>query len=273
MLKSPKLENMRETIKYYDGSHLFRREIKRLDASTPFTEQLVSLSEELLIPLLRAKGLKLDQAELAPTYFVQPDNRREVGALVDVDPDEAHASYFPDRDIIIQFLTGDEVADTENYYHEQIHGLGRGLTACGSQDRIVTLIGYRVLVDKGEDFTERGEFLEEAVVDDLAAEVTVEHFRRLGLKISKREVIVRAGHSHYLAINRQLRRLIRAGGPELSALLCQARFEPKFIRQLCDSLNRSFGRGAAREIFKLEFDPEEVAQTVHKLRRRSLSTR
>lgn len=247
-----------------------RRLLSRISLSNEFTESLQQSAKAIIRTVYQKYGLELKD-ELTPTFFFWPNQRARLTQIMGRRIRSSIGEFSPDFGVNIIFLENDlddgldkKIAVICGYFHEMMHSMGD----CTIVETDATTIrtGYHLRkahIDSGE-VIERGEFLEESVVDFLAVEMTQEYLRQGGIELDAETITRIAGQDLYVFVRTAL--LTIAGDhPDLLQLIIQARFNRKLLNQMVGRLREIYGPGTARRLFKAPFPSANLSTEVLRL--------
>lgn len=191
------------------------------------------------------------------TFFISPDKLSQAEQIFEDDYQSLGGGFLPVLDWILIFLQNEEIFDAHSYFHENIHALGKVAAWLTPDQVLATRVGYSFSVHgQGSEITlQRGDFLEEATVNWLAARATVLYLRDKGVelpnKAPERYVNELAGGRPYTHMRDILLHLAQ-DHDELFTLFLQARFDLNLITKLSKMLSQLYGQGTLQALYHLD---------------------
>lgn len=254
-----------------------KTQLLELSRPSSFAAELATTPLEPYQELLaREFGVTVQLGDFTPPIFVSHADIAQVEVLTGLSLEDLQAAHLTEFNLMVLTETGNQIVDSHNYWHEQVHGLGKNMLVRLGDDETFNRVGYQVSRtftssdENGQvvDFREihlQGEFLEEAVVDWVAARLNVFFWQQRGVALRELDSVAMAGEEKYIYIRKALRHLFIEGGPEVERLLLQARFDIRLLHKLCASLNTRFGPGSANVIFSLPFNIAMIGDAISSL--------
>ncbi len=238
---------------------IVQEQLSRLERPSVFAQELRQYPFYPLQDMLYGEyETFLLSEELTPTYFFAADQRRAVALKLQKKLGKAQAFYEPSAGAVVMFETGRQIADSHVYWHEQWHALGRSMQVRSEGRLAFQKVGYQTSLTTVSPAVERGSFLEEAVVDWLAAKSNVRFWSERGVELTERQSVEEAGGEIFLFTRDVFRSIILHGGPDIEKLLVQTRFYPELQSRLLLQLNRKFGKGTAKDAYRASFNTDEM---------------
>lgn len=238
-------------------------ELSRLESPSPFAQELREYPFYPLQDLVYGEyEILLESEALTPTFFFPRTARKKIGGLLHDDFRGMHATFEPSLGTIVQFETGNELVDSHVYWHEQWHALGRSIVLTSEGKKYFQKVGYAFSFGWREGKIDRGMFLEEAVIDWLAAKSNVRFWAERGREITELESVEAAGKQKYSRTRHAFRNIIIPSGPEMERLIVQARFNPALVGRMIVAMNKMYGKGTAQEMLRLPMEPDQMLEFV-----------
>lgn len=247
---------------------VLRQQLAAIERPSLLAQKLRDYSIYAMQDLLYSEyDVVLPQEDFTPTYFFAKGQRTQVSKITREKYTHAQALYHPELDAILQFELNNEIADSHLYWHEQWHSMGHNIVLHNNGKTYYNKVGHSTWKRRQRNVTERGLFLEEAVVDWLAAKSNVLFWHDQGVEITERasvEALVAAtNYGEYLLIRDAFRGIIINGGKDIEKLLIQTRFAPHGLPKLSHLLHQRFGLNTTRELQHLTFNPDELVPFIN----------
>lgn len=260
-----------------DGNPFIEKRRKNLIENT----NLLSLQNELTHDLLtngpKYIELALKEADISakkpdtPTFFIPSHNIAKLAGHYQDNFEGLGGGYLPVLDWILIFLHDDLLFDIHSYFHETIHTLGKIVLLTSDDEVIATRVGYSFSLHNQDGLIKlrRGDFLEEATTNWLAARATVLYARDHGLTLPdekpEKYITELAGGRPYTHL-RDCLIYLSQGDDELFNLFLQARFDLNAMTKLSIWLSKLYGKGTMSKLNKLEsqetFENDDVVMKI-----------
>lgn len=238
-----------------------REQLSRFALTNEFTDDLEAAAPAIIAANLKEFDVVIPpEKEIPPTFFFLPSQKSALSKTIEQSVRHTNGAFAPELNFNYVFLSDDKVVTVENYFHERMHSLGhRRIKA--SEQGMSCRVGYSHDVVSERGRRESGNFLEEAVVDYLAARMSFDYLQNQGYDLTSKQIVTIAGGEKYLLIRESLRALTDPH-PQLKMLIIQARFDASKQGAMLEELRRLYGPGADRKLLSLGMDLDEIAAVV-----------
>ena len=240
--------------------------LERFSISNEFTKNIRECAPQCLSQVFFELGISSKKVRPKKTFFLRPEDQEELELLFNTPLIGLNGCYYLDGDCCLVFLTGNVVADTQAYFHEQVHSLGKVFLA-NFGDVFFSQVGYSSQYGDGARIIySRGELLEESIVDWIAQKASLLTLRKWGVELpddNPEGYIAEAGRGKLYRYLRGVIIYLTKNAPDLLSLLVRARFQPELRGQLMGSIKKHYGWRAVQPLFRLDHhDPELIDAVV-----------
>lgn len=261
-----------------DGNPFIEKRRKKLVDNTNLLSLQNELTHDLIINGPKYIKLALNEAGISakdpdtPTFFIPSHNISKLADHYQDNFDGLGGGYLPVLDWILIFLHDELLFDIHSYFHETIHALGKVSLLTSEDEVIATRVGYSFSLHGPDGLIKlrRGDFLEEATTNWLAARATVLYARDRGIALPdekpEKYIAELAGGRPYTH-QRDCLLYLSQDDDELLNLFLQARFDLNTMTKLTIWLSKLYGKGTMSKLNKLESrEPFENDAVVMKIR-------